>query len=100
MVIKLPSCVESLRVSFSMSTVLIGDDTDLLILPICHTTLESCSLFSKPESKKSNKNTPAWNILIVNEQLDLEICTHILFIHAILGCDTTSRLYGIGKEIP
>ncbi len=26
-----------------------------------------------------------------------DICNHILFIHALLGCDTTSRLYGIGK---
>ena len=25
------------------------------------------------------------------------ICSNILFLHAILGCDTTSHLYGIGK---
>ena len=24
---------------------------------------------------------------------------HILFMHAILGCDTTSRLFGIGKGV-
>ena len=29
-----------------------------------------------------------------------DICSHIFFIHALLGCDTTSRLYGIGKGAP
>ena len=27
----------------------------------------------------------------------MEICNHILFLHSILGCDTTSRLHGLGK---
>ena len=40
-----------------------------------------------------------WNIQAVKEQLGPEVCTHILFLHAVLGCDTTSRLYGIGKGI-
>ena len=28
-----------------------------------------------------------------------EVCNCMLFVHAILGCDTTSSLYGIGKKI-
>ena len=31
------------------------------------------------------------------EKLGSRICTKLLFIHAITGCNTTSRLYGIGK---
>ena len=31
------------------------------------------------------------------KQLGPEVCSHILFLHAVLGCDTTSRLYSIGK---
>ena len=27
------------------------------------------------------------------------MCTNILFVHAFLGCDTTSRLHGIGKGV-
>ena len=27
------------------------------------------------------------------------ICSKLLFVHAITGCDTTSRLYGIGKAV-
>lgn len=34
----------------------------------------------------------------MKEKPSQEICRHILFIHAISGCDTT--LYGIGKGLP
>ena len=27
------------------------------------------------------------------------ICKHILFIHAMLGCDSTSRVFGLGKGV-
>jgi len=27
------------------------------------------------------------------------VCKNLLFLHAILGCDTTSRLHGIGKAL-
>ena len=81
----------------TMNTVLIGDDTDLLILLIYPASLESCSLFFKPEPKRNTKNFHIWNIQAVKEHLGPEVCTHILFLHAILGCDTTSQLYSIGK---
>ena len=83
----------------TMSTILIGDDTDLLILLNYHTSLESCNLFFKPEPKKINKNAHTWNVQAVIEQLGPEICTHILFL-AIFGYDTTSQLRGIGKGNP
>ena len=38
-----------------------------------------------------------WNIKAVKEQLGLEVCNNIVFLHAVLECDTTSQLYGIGK---
>ena len=31
------------------------------------------------------------------KQLGPDICNHILFLHAILGCDTTSQPYGVRK---
>ncbi|KAJ8398943.1 hypothetical protein AAFF_G00416100 [Aldrovandia affinis] len=82
------------------NTVLIGDDTDLLILLIYHANLKSHNLFFTPEPKKSTKKPRVWNIKAVKQQLGPSVCTHILFIHAIAGCDTTSRLYGIGKGAP
>ena len=33
----------------------------------------------------------------VKEQLGDDVCHDLLFIHAILGCDTTFRVHGIGK---
>ncbi len=33
----------------------------------------------------------------MKQALGSEMCTNVLFLHAILGCDTTSHLYGIGK---
>ena len=35
---------------------------------------------------------------MVKEQLGEKVCTNILFIHAILGRDTTLHCYGIGKQ--
>ena len=36
---------------------------------------------------------------VLKEKLGQEVCSNMLFIHAILGCDTTSRLYGIGRGV-
>jgi hypothetical protein len=36
---------------------------------------------------------------VVKETLGVAVCSNILFVHAILGCDTTSRLFGVGKRV-
>ena len=81
------------------NTVLVGDDTDLIVLLCYHAKLESHDLFFRPEPKKNTKKLRIWNIKATKEKLGQDICSNILFIHAFLGCDTTSRLYGIGKGI-
>ena len=80
-----------------VNTALVGDDTDLLTLLCYHATLDSHNIFFRPEPKKNSKKPRVWNIKAVKEQLGPEICSNILFLHAVLGCDTTSHLYGIGK---
>ena len=80
-----------------MDTALVGEDTDLLILLCCHASLDSHNIFFRPEPKKNTKKPKVWNIKAVKEQLGPEICSNILFLHAVLGYDTTSHLYGIGK---
>ena len=72
--------VESATLS---DTVLVGDDTDLLILLCYDACLDSHDIFFRPEPKKTTKIH--------------RVSNHILFLHAVLGCDTTSRLYGIGE---
>ena len=76
--------------------VLVGDDTDLLILLLYHLNERSHLIFFAPSPKKSAR-ARTWNVKEVKNKLGSYICKHILFIHSMLGCDTTSRLYGLGK---
>ncbi len=57
----------------TVDTVLVGDDTDLLILLCYHVSLDSHSMYFRPEPKKSTKNPRVWNIKAVKEQLGPEV---------------------------
>ena len=70
------------------TTVPIGNDTDLLILP----------LYLTPKPKSNSLKRRVWNIKKLQAEIGTEICNNILFIHTVLGCDTTSRVHGIGKD--
>ena len=81
-------------------TVLLGEDTDLLVLLLYHADLSSKGIYFKSEVKLStDKKKRNWDIKAVKEKLGLEVCHFLPFIHALTGCDTTSRFYGIGKGI-
>ena len=54
-------------------------------------------LFFIPQPKPRSNTRKVWNIKETVSALGPEICTNILFLGAILGCDTTSALHGIGK---
>ena len=81
----------------SSNNVLVGDDTDLLILLCHHASIESHDLFICPEPKKTTKQPHIWNIKVTKQSLGPDICQHIFFLYAVLGCDTTYRLHRIGK---
>ena len=55
----------------------------------------SCSVRHGGTTKKNR----IWDIKVTQNELGADICSNILFIHAILGCDTTSRRYGLGKGL-
>ena len=76
---------------------LVSDDTDLLVLLCYHVSLESHDLLFCPEPKKSIKQPRVLKIKAVKQRLVPDTCQHILFLDAVLGCDRTSRLHGIGK---
>ena len=88
------TAVESARTS---TTVLVGDDTDLLVLLCYHASEDGYDLFFRPEPKANTRDARVWHMKKVKEQLSKELCRSLLFLHAITGCDTTSRLYGVGK---
>ena len=88
---------KAVDLSTTTDTVLLGDYTDLLVLLCYHANLDSYNILFRPEPKKNTKNPKVWDIKAVKVALGPEICNSVLFLHAILGCDTTSHLYGIGK---
>ena len=81
-------------------TVLIGDDTDLLVLLLHHAKMDAHEVFLKSEPKKSAQQKKYGAFIRQSKQLlGPDVCDHILFIHAILGCDVTSRLFGLRKGL-
>ena len=62
-----------------------------------HTDLNAQELFLAPVPKKATKTRRIWCIKQTKELLGPKVCDNILFIHAILGCDSMSRLFGMGK---
>ena len=96
---------KAVKSASTVHTVLVGDDTDLLILLIYHASLDSCSLFLKPEPKKSTKYPRVWNTHAVIKQLGPDICSHALifavtFYFCMPSLDVTQHhnLMGSGKQ--
>ena len=86
--------------AMSCETTLVGDDTDLLVLLCCHVKEDSCEVFFKPEIRSGTKKRPqCWDIKYVQRVLGRAVCNNLLFAHAILGCDTTSRVFSMGKGL-
>ncbi|KAK3709221.1 hypothetical protein QZH41_004579 [Actinostola sp. cb2023] len=91
------TAVESARYT---TTALVGDDTDLLVLLCFHADMEMHDLFFMPEPRhRSTKPRRIWNIKETKLALGPSVCANILFVHAILGCDTISRVHGLGKGV-
>ena len=82
--------------SLECPVTLIGEDTDLLVLLLYHVDVNSKPLYFK-SSKKSNE-MKINNILHYKTILGSEIYPKLLFQHAFTGCDTTSSIYGVGKD--
>jgi len=62
-----------------------------LLVLLCHYAERGMNDLSSKEGGK------CWHINSVAEALDESICHVLPVVHALCGCDTTSRLYGIGK---
>ena len=87
--------VESATMS---TTILVGDDTDLLIFLCYHSSFHSHRVFFQPDPKKSTKNPRVWNV--VKEQLGPEICTHMLFCMSSLNVIQPPTCVALEKELP
>ena len=77
------------------STTLIGEDTDLLVLLLYHAPANEC----KHLCFRSDKGTQhVYNITVLKRLLGDDVCSDLSFIHAFSGCDTTSKIFGVGKK--
>lgn len=81
------------------TTIVVGDDTDLIMLLAYYADLQSHDIFLHTQSKSSTHKSRLWNMKVFKQHFGSEVCEQLLFIHAVSGCDTTSRLFGIGKGI-
>ena len=83
--------------SLQINTIVVGDDTDLLVLLCYHCEFSSQDVFFQPEPKANTAKHRVWDLRKTKTVLGVKVIQVILFVHAILGCDTTSRLHGLGK---
>ena len=84
----------AVAMSYKKSTTLIGEDTDLLILLLYHGKIDSKELFFRSDKRNSHM----YNIKTLKAYLGNDVCTSLLFAHAFSGCDTTSRIFSLGKK--
>ena len=79
------------------STTLIGEDTDLLILLLHYadTDPDIKDLYFRSDKTDATK---VHDINRLKAIIGPDICSQLLFIHAFTGCDSTSRIFGIGKK--
>ena len=88
-------CQTAIEMLDNSDVVVHGDDTDLVII-LLHLGLNVT--ISNVNNLILKTKTHEWDIKHVIKLLDADICTNILFIHAFLGCDTTSHILGINKN--
>ncbi|CAC5426498.1 unnamed protein product [Mytilus coruscus] len=78
-------------------TVLLGEDTDLLVLLLYHPDVTSNLLiFKSGNVSKVKTHIKIWDILKTKLVRSYVHC-YLYLIHAISGCDTTSRMFGVSK---
>ena len=77
-------------------TFVVGNDTDLEHLLPFHAKKDACNILFCPEPKQSASESHVWSVKQCQDIHGLKVCQHLLFIHAILGCDA---IYEMEKGI-
>ena len=76
-----------------LRTVLVGDDTYLLVRLLFRANCNSNRIYYSQEAKQS----AAWDIDMIKTSLGTELCNSIIFCNALFGFDTTSHTHGVEK---
>ncbi|KAG7168441.1 hypothetical protein Hamer_G002489 [Homarus americanus] len=85
----------AIKASQHQLTTLIGEDTDLLILLLYYAEANNRGLYFRSDKSTVPK---VYNISEMKQVLGSDMCSQLLFIHAFTGCDTTSRIFSVGKK--
>ena len=74
--------------------IVIGEDTDLLVLLLNHFNEQHLSnnIYFRSDRKKTGKEGVVHNIRNYRNVLGEDMCQCLLFLHSFTGCDTTSAL--------
>src|SRR6218665_2084657 len=90
----------AVAISSHKSTTLIGEDTYLLVLLLYYAASDCKDLYFR--SDKDKVKPFVYNIKVLKRLLGDDVCSDLLFAHALSGCDSrpTSgiRIYGGGKK--
>ena len=78
---------------------LIAEDTDLLVLLLYYAQDVNKGFYLRSNKSKSQGNFTVYDISHLKEFLRQGICSQLLFIHVVTGCDLTSRIFGVGKRL-
>ena len=83
----------------SAQTIVIGEDTDTLILLCYHANYTRHNIFYTSDVKSGTKRKKIWDINQTKESLGFRICKLLPVLHALSGCDTTSHINGVGNGV-
>ena len=87
----------------SSETLLISEEKDnMIVLLLSHRKGVHGPVYFAPDDLDAKPNTPlkTWNIPFLQERLGGDdVCRHLLFAYAFFGCETTSRIYGMGEGV-
>jgi hypothetical protein len=92
----LPIVKTAINFAREQNVMVVAEDTDILVL-LCYyvdPTLNGILLGTEP---KRGQKAKLWDIHKTKLLLGEEVCHRLPAIHALTGCDTTSKLFGIGK---
>ncbi|CAC5394802.1 unnamed protein product [Mytilus coruscus] len=83
--------------SHAEEVVVFGEETDSLVLLCHHAKQNPNTIYFTSDKQATTKAHKIWDISKTKLVIGQELCYQLPFIHAMTGCDTTSRLFGIGK---
>ena len=55
-------------------------------------------IYFRSDTNMKSKEYKVYNINLLKNILGDDVCSQLLFLHAFTGCDSTSRIFNIGKK--